>query len=464
MLVPKNFPVTCHTNNVGPGSTFVAINGKTTNGNTFIEQALEQGATALVVEHPFKACEFLTKHHNTTITISMVPNARKALATMSSNALGNPASQLKIIGVTGTKGKTTTTYLIEHMLRTSGYKTAMLSGVVNKILDREEPSTLTTPESDYLHMFFAECVKQGVDYVVMEVSSHALSLFRTHGITFEAAAFTNLAIEHMDFHQTLEDYFAAKMMLFEQIKPNGTIVINADNEWGIKALEQLAGKNPVTSSLQNVTIANNNLDGLAVTLDGITLATTMLFGTFNAQNICQAYTLCKQLGVNTQTMQRALASFPGVPGRLQGHKLANGAYAFVDYAHNGSSFEAVLSTLRPLTKHLIVVFGCGGNRDKTRRTLLGQRAAEYADSIILTDDNPRFEKSEAIINDIVQAIPVEKRDRVVCEPNRHLALARAAAQATPESIIAILGKGHETSYIVEGTNYSFNDFKEIQQF
>ncbi|MBX9830379.1 UDP-N-acetylmuramoyl-L-alanyl-D-glutamate--2,6-diaminopimelate ligase [Candidatus Babeliales bacterium] len=462
--MPEKFPVTCHSNKVGLGSTFVAIKGKVTDGNNFIEQALEQGATALVVEHPFKPCEFLNKHNEKNITISMVPNARKTLAIMSSNAAGNPASQLKIIGVTGTKGKTTTTYLIEHMLRTSGHKTAMLTGVVNQILDQKEPSTLTTPESDYLHMFFAECVKQNVEYVVMEVSSHALSLFRTHGIIFEAAAFTNLAPEHMDFHETLENYFAAKMMLFDQVKPNGTIVINADNEWGAKALEQLASKKPTASSLQQVNITHNNLHGLVLTIDNHEFKTTKLFGTFNAQNICQAYTLCKQLGVSSEIMQRALASFPGVPGRLQGHQLANGAYAFVDYAHNGSSFEAVLSTLRPLTKHLIVVFGCGGNRDKMRRTLLGQRAAEYADSIILTDDNPRFEKSEAIINDILQAIPTPKRDHVVCEPNRHLALARAAAQATPESIIAILGKGHETSYIVEGTIYSFNDFKEIQQF
>ena len=464
MLVPKKFPVTCHTRHVGPGSTFVAIKGHKTDGNIFIDQALEAGATTIVVQHPFKPCDFLRKHEAKNIIITMVPNTRQALATMSSNALGNPAASLKIIGVTGTKGKTTTTYLIEHILRTNGHKTAMLSGVVNKILDREEESSLTTPESDYLHMFFAECVKQGVEYVVMEVSSHALSLYRTHGIMFDATVFTNLALEHLDFYDTIDQYFAAKMMLFEQVKPEGPIVINADNGWGIQALEKIEARQPIASSLEDVIIEHNSLDGLILKIENLAIKTPALFGEFNAENIYQAYLLSTKLGVSPEIIQQALATFPGVPGRLQAHRLTNGAYALVDYAHNGSSFDAVLSTLLPLTENLIVVFGCGGNRDKMRRTLLGHYAAAYADTIIITDDNPRFEKSEAIINDILDAIPAEKRSDVICEPDRHKAIARAAALAKPDSIIALLGKGHETSYQVEGKQYFFNDLQEIKKF
>lgn len=486
MLVPSIYPVTCHTDHVGQGSTFVAINGFSVKGTDYISTALKKGATIIVIDTTSFTVDIENECRSYGATLLTVQDTRKELAIRSAQALGNPASKLKIIGITGTKGKTTTTYLIESLLREAGHKTALIGTIKNRILDTEVDSQRTTPNSDYLNMFFYACVQAGVEFVVMEVSSHALSLDRVYGVPFAAAGFTNLAPEHMDFYATLEDYFAAKTKLFDLVSQQGTIVINLDNEWGQKAhaLCLAAPKNILTFSLHNqslneyrrqdhyiVDVLKNSRDGLQCLLNNtvpergaIKLDIPGMFGLFNVYNITMAFLICRALGISVDVLKKTLANFQGVPGRLQHHVLKNGAHAFVDYAHNPSSFYEVLSTLRPICKHLIVVFGCGGDRDTTKRPVMGKMAAEFADIVIITDDNPRTESREKIIEEILNGIPKISNSRVICELDRHRAIKHAAELSMKESIIALLGKGHEHYYIIGDQILHFDDMEEIKKY
>ncbi len=442
-MLPKTYPVTCHTNHVGPGSTFVAIKGFELDGHNYIQKAIDLGAKKIVLEKKYKDIS-----QNPKIEFIWVDNVRKALANLSSIALDKPCSKLKIIGITGTKGKTTTTYLTEHILRQAGFKTALIGTIKNKILDQEIESINTTPESDYLQMFLAQCVKKNVDFVVMEVSSHSLSLHRVHGIKFNIVGFTNLAPEHLDFYKTIEKYFQAKSILFNQVKKNGSIVINLNDEWGKRALQNLEQK-AITFNHKNLKQNFKNPN---------------LIGKFNKYNITMSFLICKQLGLETTKINNAINNFAGAPGRMQLHTLKNGAKVFVDYAHNPSSMQAVLQTLRPITKNLIVIFGCGGDRDKTKRPVMGKIASAYADKIIVTDDNPRFEEPEKIIIDILSGIKKKDSKKVFTQIDRRKAIEKAVELADKNSIIALLGKGHENYYLVKNKKFYFDDFMEVSKF
>ncbi len=475
MLLSLKFPVTSHTDHVGEGSTFVAISGLQIDGVLFIEKALAKGAKTIVVDQDLDDV-LVQKIIDAGAQFIKVFDARQALAELSFKALENPERQLKIIGVTGTKGKTTTTFLIEHILRTSGYKTALVGGVKNKILDQEEASVLTTPSSDYLAMFFSECVKQGVQCVIMEVSSHAISQYRVDGIDFDLIAFTNLGTDHLDYHKTQEDYFEIKAHLFSHIKPGGAIVINGDDAWASKMLDRaremgtqhklcVIGQKPRKAITDLFSIKNNSVVGLDLIVNSnFEFSSPTLFGEFNAYNLIMATVATRELGVSIDIIKTAIITFSGVPGRLNHYTLKNGAQAFVDFAHNPSSMESVLKALRAISKHLIVVFGCGGNRDKIKRPVMGALAVKYADQVIVTDDNPRFEDRQAIINDILAGIDQKDMAKVICEPDRRTAIGIAAWQSGPEVVIALLGKGHETYYLINGEKNHFDDMEEIRKF
>ena len=469
--------VTCNTAHIEPGCTFVAIPGYQTNGAQFISQAIGQGATTIVHEDEYDASPFPD------VSFIRVQNARITLAEHAAAAYHKPSSQLNIIGITGTKGKTTTAYLIEHMLKAAGCKTALLGTIVNRIGDTAYKSDLTSPNSDYLHWFFDQCVQQGITHVVMEVSAHALSLHRVHGIAFAAVGFTNLAPEHLDFYENMENYFAAKAKIFEQIAPGGCAVINTDDMWGQRALELVTRsvKPFETVSASSTSSGRTGINIIPLTIQSTkTQACATLPGPFNQYNIAMAAHICAHVltavrpeevegrleGSNrtAQVIKQTLATFPGVPGRLQCHTLQNGARAFVDYAHNPSSMENVLRTLRPMTPHLIVIFGCGGDRDRTKRTVMGQISAQHADIIIITDDNPRSEDHNAIIQEIYKGIGSGKKEYVRCIPDRKKAIAHAVSVSQKDSIIAVLGKGHETYYEVNGKRLHCDDWQEVTQF
>ena len=481
MLLPTHFPVTCHTKHIGPGSTFVAISGFITNGITFVPQALAQGATKINVDELHVTPELITlcAQHNATIT--PVSQPRKALATLAAEALNNPADKLHIIGITGTKGKTTTAFITEHLLRKAGIKTALISSIYHKILGSTEQSSHTTPEADFLHMFFARCVQEGVTHVVMEVSSHALSLDRVHGITFAGVGFSNLAPEHLDFYHTMDNYFAAKAPLFLQTNKQSVIVINADNEWSNQALiaaqdavritgttlRSYGQEEAIDNTHSTLHIHQASCDGIELVLENkppLFITCKHLFGVFNCYNIVMASMIALHLGLSYSDITRGIASFKGVPGRLQRHVLKNGALCFVDYAHNPSAMEAVLSTLRPFTSDLIVIIGCGGDRDKTKRPVMGALASTFGNQAIITDDNPRSEDNLAIIQQMLGGIPADTSATVHIIPNRREAITFAASIAQPDSIIALLGKGHEDYHLVGNEKFHFDDFEEISKF
>ncbi|MCA9770142.1 UDP-N-acetylmuramoyl-L-alanyl-D-glutamate--2,6-diaminopimelate ligase [Candidatus Dependentiae bacterium] len=471
IIFPKTFPVTGHTNYVGPGSTFIAIKGEKQNGIDYIARALTRGAINIVVQQDVELSGeliWLIKKNNAVLT--QVENARLTLAQLSAQAAGYPSRLVKIIGITGTKGKTTTSFLLEHMLKTAGYKTALLSTIKNKILDTDFKAELTTHQPDYLHQFFMLCVKNGVEYVVMEVAAQALSLHRVATIEFDGIIFTNFAQEHAEFYASMEEYFAAKCLIFEQIKSNTPVLINADDEW----LNDYVFSNTVI-----YTYSLHKRDAFFCAYDyEIYPFLTFVFksnhlkankqyrfecpyiiGQFNIYNCLAASSMATSLGVSPESIQRALQSFKPLPGRLDRYQLPNGALCFIDYAHNPSSYQAVLSLLKKITNHLIVVFGAGGNKDKTKRPMMGCIASQYADILVLTSDNPRTEDPQAILNDILVGISPQKR--VICELDREIAITIAYRLSHSGSVIAVLGKGPDEYQIIGATFHYFSDKKVV---
>ena len=488
-MIPKIFPVTAHTQHVGPGSTFVAIKGYKQDGIDFIAQAIERGATKIVMRENVTIPEetlVLIKEKN--VALIRCSNTRKALAQLSALAHNYPAKNLKIIGITGTKGKTSTSFLLHHLLKTAGKKTALLTTVYNKINDTILPTQLTTQQPDYLHAFFAACVKAGIEYIVMEVAAQALTLHRVDGIDFAGIIFTNLSQEHAEFYDSLDEYFAAKCLIFEQRKKNASVLINGDDSWGNIILKKhsefvLFNKDMLQSrsnGFDKLTTNGKNPDRPAVSVEALredwepvegfdregkinTFTCPALVGEFNKYNISAATLMMHKLGINNAIIQQALNTFPGVPGRLEKYDLPNGARAFIDYAHNPSSYQAVLSTMRPLTNNLIVVFGTGGQRDKTKRPLMGAVASEYADIIILTSDNPRTESAHEIVHDIIDGIPNNKRENILIELDRERAIKKAYEIAHKNSIIMVLGKGPDEYQEIGTTKFFFSDKQIVQQ-
>jgi len=279
----------------------------------------------------------------------------------------------------------------------------------------------------------------------MEVAAQALTLYRVYGIEFDGVIFTNLAQEHAEFYDSMEEYFAAKCLIFNQIKSDKPILINSDDTWGKKILE--GSPNFIGCSFNNYT----------------PFSSPALVGDFNKYNIAAATLMAQKLMIDDQDIQESLNFFPGVPGRLEKYELPNGARAFIDYAHNPSSYNAVLSTMRPLTNHLIVVFGAGGLRDKTKRPLMGTVASKYADIIILTSDNPRTENAQDIVQNIIDGIPISKHTNVLIELDRERAIQKAYAVAHKESIIMVLGKGPDEYQEIGTEKYFFSDKEVVQQ-
>lgn len=465
---PTVYSVACHTDNVGPGTTFVAIKGVCQDGVAYIPKALAQGATTIVVHNDAVLSEELynlIQSHDAVLT--RVPNTRQALALLSAQAYGNPAEQLRLIGVTGTKGKTTSVFLLEHVLRTAGYKTALLSSAHNSIVGNSVPTHLTTQHPDYLHVFFNECVQQGVEWVVMEVAAQAFSLHRVDGLLFDAILFTNFDQTHAEFYATVDDYFAAKCRIFTQRKVTAPVVINADNHWCLQAIEQQTLVATYSLVKQDVTFPVKVVEntGHSVTFDALVshakvrFSCPSLIGLFSVYNLAGVACLALQLGIDVSSIVQAFASFGIVPGRLERYQLANGATCIIDYAHNTLSFESILSTLRPLTNSLIVVFGCGGDRDRTMRPRMGAVAVQYADTVIVTTDNPRSEDVVTICADIVSGIGEENKHKLKIIVDRKEAIEYAYSIASDDTFIAILGKGRD-EYQLIGTQKTF--FSDIQ--
>ena len=426
---------------------YVAVRGAHFDGHKFTEQAIERGASAIVVERP---------ESHSRATSLVVADSRVALADLAFTFYKKPALRLKMAGVTGTNGKTTTTFLIKHICENAGLRSGLIGTVRYEIGDRILPATRTTPESLDLQELLAQMAGAGCKAAVMEVSSHALAQERTRGLEWDVAVFTNLTQDHLDFHQTMANYFEAKARLFTGLtsqpnKQGASAVINIDDSHGEKLVARLGHEVPVVtygmSARADFRASNYRAEfsGTSFQLDArgkIYLVRVPLIGRFNVSNAMAALAAANSLGVSLREAVLSLAKSPQVPGRLEAVPAKRQFQVFVDYAHTPDALLNVLKTLRELSpRRLLVVFGAGGDRDKQKRPLMGRVADQNADYSIITSDNPRKEDPLAIIEEVKKGFRSTNFETV---PDRTEAIARAIALAQPRDIILIAGKGHET--------------------
>ncbi len=428
-----------------PGSLFVAIRGERTDGHDHIDGALRRGAVALVTERVVRA---------EGATVLVVPHARRALAQAAAAFYGDPASRLRTVGVTGTNGKTTVVYLLRHLLERAGLRAGLLGTVGYEMGGRTLPAARTTPEALDLQRLLAQCVDARCGAVVMEVSSHALAQERVAEIAFDVGVFTNLTQDHLDFHGSMKAYFDAKARLFAGLRahPQRTraAVINIDDPYGQQLVARFGRDLPVVTYGMGARAdfrASNfkvELSGSSYQLDAQErsyLVRLPLIGRFNILNSLAALAAAHGLGVDLRSSVLALARAPQVPGRLEVVPAKRQFQVFVDYAHTDDALLNVLKTCRDLhPRRLILVFGCGGDRDRAKRPLMGAVADAHADHAIVTSDNPRSEDPEAIIREVAAGFRQRKPERIV---DRREAIARAVSLADARDIVLIAGKGHE---------------------
>ena len=431
---------------VQSNALFVAIRGAKSDGHQFVDQAIEQGASVIVAEREISSPR---------ATCLVVDDSRSALADLSAAFYGMPAHKLKMAAVTGTNGKTTTTFLIKHICEKAGMRCGLLGTVQYEIGDRILPAIRTTPEALDIQELLAQIVNAGGRAAAMEVSSHALAQERTRGIEWDVAVFTNLTQDHLDFHRTMENYFEAKAKLFHDLvsqskKKKASAVINIDDRYGEKLIGRLAGKIPVVTyglGMHADFRASNyrtEFAGTSYQLDAhgrSYLVRVPLIGRFNVANSMAALAAATVMGVSLRSAILSLARSPQVPGRLELVPAKRQFQIFVDYAHTDDALRNVLKTLRELKpRKLIVVFGCGGDRDRKKRPLMGRVADELADYAVITSDNPRKENPDAIISEVEKGFRSTHYEKIV---ERAEAIRRAVAMAQPRDLVLIAGKGHE---------------------
>jgi UDP-N-acetylmuramoyl-L-alanyl-D-glutamate--2,6-diaminopimelate ligase len=455
---------------VGPGDLFVAIRGTEVDGHRFVPDALARGARVVVVEDDAAVPDALCLHEGAAKIV--VPDARKALATMAATFTGHPGRRLTLVGVTGTNGKTTTTHLIKSVLEAHGNRVGLI-GTTGTIIGPEKiPSTHTTPESLELNRLLAEMVARGCTAAVMEVSSHALSLSRVHGLSFAAGVFTNLTQDHLDFHGTMGAYSSAKRLLFDGLEPGATAVINADDP---AAKDMVAGTRARILRYGIGAPADVVAEGMEVSLSGTRFTlrnggtyslSSVLVGDFNVQNLLAACSTGIALGIPGETIVRGIAAAPPVRGRFERVSGSDGRTAIIDYAHTPDALDHCLRAVRRLLPagggRIITVFGCGGNRDRGKRPIMGRIASELSDMTIITSDNPRREDPLRIIDEIRAGI--RPGAAVETEPDRHTAIRRGLDLAVPGDVVLVAGKGHETSQVLRDTTLHFDDREEVEQY
>lgn len=451
--------VTYDSRKVQPGSLFVCIEGFTTDGHKYIFQAMEKGAAAIVIQKDLPIPE--------QVAVIRVKNSRLALAQAAANFFDNPADSINVIGVTGTNGKTTTTYLLSDVLEYIGDKTGVIGTIHNRIGDEVFPSEHTTPESSDLQLLLSQMKSAGVNDVAMEVSSHALSLERIATIKFSGAIFTNLTQDHLDFHESMAHYFTAKSSLFTFYQHNNRInIINIDDSYGKELISLAIGKNisyGITNNKADFRATDIKLlpNGLSykVRYSGGELELKLkLLGEFNVYNSLAVVAYALSCGINPVKVKEAMEKASGVPGRFQIIEAGQPFSVAVDYAHTPDGLENILASARKFVSgRILTIFGCGGDRDRTKRPKMGEIAARLSDELFITSDNPRSEEPSAIITDIIAGIPAKPIAVVISEVDRRKAIELAFSKAKPGDMVIIAGKGHEDYQIMKDKTLHFDD-------
>ncbi|REE92991.1 UDP-N-acetylmuramoylalanyl-D-glutamate--2,6-diaminopimelate ligase [Paenibacillus taihuensis] len=450
---------------VTAGALFICLRGHKVDGHQFAAQALERGASALVVERLL----------DLPIPQIVVKDSRHAMAAIADYYYGQPSKRLKLIGVTGTNGKTTTTYLIERILRDAGHSPGVIGTVEMRYAGNVFPMSGTTPEALELQRSLASMVDSGCNYCVMEVSSHALEQGRVKGSRYRTAIFTNLTQDHLDYHQTMEKYAAAKSLLFSRLgnefgaAPEDRLyaVLNADDEASPKYASVTAAE-VITYGLDHD--ADVRASGVRITAHGTTFhvdtfagsadITLRMAGKYNVYNALCAISAALIEGIPLQQIKKSLESLPGVPGRVEAVQAGQPFAVIVDYAHTPDGLENVLAAVKEFAAgRIICVFGCGGDRDRTKRPLMGQIAARYADYCFITSDNPRTEDPIRILHDVEAGLIQHEvaNDRYELQADRRIAIQKAVEMAGPDDVVLIAGKGHETYQDIGGVKHDFDD-------
>jgi UDP-N-acetylmuramoyl-L-alanyl-D-glutamate--2,6-diaminopimelate ligase len=447
---------------VTPGCLFVAVEGTKTDGHEFIPLAVKAGAVAVI-------CEVLPGNPDNNIYWIKTKDSAEALGIVSSNFFGNPSSSLKLVGVTGTNGKTTIATLLYRMFVKLGFKCGLFSTVCNYINEKELPATHTTPDPIQLNMLLAEMVDTGCDYAFMEVSSHSIDQKRIAGLKFTGGIFTNLTHDHLDYHKTFDNYLAAKKEFFDNLTPDAFALTNIDDRNG-KVMLQNCKASHYTFSLRGIAdfrcrIIEQRFEGMGLSFDNEEVWTRFI-GEYNASNLLAVYAASVLLNAGKKEVLTVLSDLYPVPGRLEVINSAGGISGIVDYAHTPDALLNVIGTINKIRKggiQLITVVGAGGDRDRTKRPTMAAISAEGSNRLILTSDNPRTEDPEQILDDMEAGISNDMKNKTLRISDRREAIKAAAMFANPGDVILIAGKGHETYQEINGVRHHFDDREELRK-
>ncbi len=445
---------------VEKGDLFAAVVGSAVDGHKFIDKAIGLGATVIV-------CEVLPDQINEELTYIKVENSHEALGQLASNFYDNPSTKLKLVGITGTNGKTTCVTLLHDLFMQMGKKSGKLSTVENKVGDEVIPSTHTTPDPVALNELLEKMVEEDCEYCFMEVSSHAVDQRRIAGLDFDLAGFTNLSRDHLDYHPTFADYRDAKKKFFDDLKSEAIALYNHDDKNG-KIMVQNTSAKAYNYGLKSICdfqakILENDFSGLVLNIDGNEFWSKMI-GNFNAYNLLLVYGVAVSLGFEKIEVLTHLSKIGSVEGRFEYSKSESGVISIVDYAHTPDALENVLNTIKNIrteNEKVLTVVGCGGDRDKGKRPMMAKIAADFSNQVILTSDNPRTENPDQIIQDMKKGLDVVDQSKTLAITDRREAIKVACSLAQPGDIILVAGKGHEKYQEINGVKHHFDDFEEL---
>ena len=447
---------------VGPGHLFVAMKGTQTDGHRFIPKAIEQGAIAIL-------CEDMPEERKEEVCYVQVESAETAVGPVATTFQGDPTSKLKLVGVTGTNGKTTIATLLYNMFRRLGYKCGLLSTVCNYIEDEAVPASHTTPDAIELNRLLRRMADAGCQYVFMECSSHAIAQQRIGGLKFAGGIFTNLTRDHLDYHKTVENYRNAKKAFFDMLPKNAFAIINADDKNGMFMVQNTKAQVKTYSTRTiadfKARLIECHFEGMYLDINGREVGVQFI-GKFNVSNLLAVYGTAVMLGQSPEDVLVVLSTLKSVAGRLEPIHSAEGYTAIVDYAHTPDALENVLKAIHEVLDgkgHVITVCGAGGNRDKGKRPLMAQEAVKQSDRVIITSDNPRFEEPQDIINDMLAGLDSKQMKKVVSIVDRREAIRTAAMLAQKGDVILIAGKGHEDYQEIKGVKHHFDDREVVKE-